>query len=86
MEAEFQDPATVTRPRLILPISPAMEEASIRFACALVKSAHSAFFRGFRPAYITFVDAECSALVKHYEEPRNAGFTGHPIESLDRQR
>jgi len=67
-------------------ISHTVEEVSFHFACAFVKYAHSAFLRWLRPAHVPFVDADCSALLKHYEESRNADFTGHLIEPLDRQR
>ena len=64
-----------------------MEEAYTRFTGALMKAAHSAIpHRGFRPAYIPCMDAECSALLKQYEESGDPDIADHLIESLDAAR
>jgi len=71
----------------LIPLSSTtIEEAYTRFSGALMKAAHSAIPRGFRPAYIPCMDAECSALLKQYEESGDPDIADHLIESLDAAR
>jgi len=63
-----------------------MEEAYTRVTGALMKAAHSAIPTGFRPAYIPCMVAECSALLKQYEESGDPDIADHLIESLDGAR
>ena len=63
-----------------------IEEAYTRFAGALMKAAHSAIPRGFRPTYTPCMDAECCALLKEYEDSGDPDVADHLIESLDAAR
>jgi hypothetical protein len=63
-----------------------VEEAYQRFVSAIMKAAHHSIPRGFRPAYIPCLDAECQALLKQYEESGDPDVADHLIESLDAAR
>ena len=63
-----------------------IEEAYTRFTGALMKAAHSAIPRGFRPTYIPCFDAECSALLTEFENSGDPDVADHLIDSLDAAR
>lgn len=56
-----------------------MEEACTRFSWALMKAAHITTPRAFIPC----LDAECSALLKVYEDSRDPDVADHLIDSLN---
>ena len=83
--AEFQ--ATTERSIPLIPTSSIpIEESYRRFTGALLKAAQHSIPRGFRPAYIPCLDAECQALLKEYEESGDSDVADHLIESLDAAR
>lgn len=63
-----------------------IEDSYRRFSGALLKAAHDTIPRGFRPAYIPCMDAECQALLRQYEESSDPDVADHLIESLDEAR
>ena len=63
-----------------------IEEAYTRFTGALMKAAHSAIPRGFRPTYIPCFDAECSALLTEFKNSGDPDVADQLIDSLDAAR